>query len=483
MSVDLFSSIYSFRPGVGAILADDEKGGHFSLSGLQIEAILSHAQQNSKGIFEAGQREVFIGNLLALCENVDGKIFQIVKRTIGIVLGIQHEIPAAENRLTRLVGSLYDPLIVQGPVEEEHRKLTVDGLTAYHYAKLTSFGFEREIQELQPRDATCVEGSLWALAKRLIHEISEAGHYNEEALTQHILERLRGEKEDLLYMLHMTIGGLLKQPQPSSYMTKIKQKLQETYESWAHRSAARAAQLFQGGSTFEEALQYVQKERQNVAYECFHIPPDGFGRKRELPLYTPVEGKYLPWLSKILECVPEGEYGYSKVRGFEDLSAVDTSHLRVRTVYGEMGQRKVPLTSYLVSTRFLPDPVYQEIMYYEEKGEDAPDYIRAVLCHAPPQAYTLVMKHLCKLTQQFLGIEAPPEKLIQIGVEIHWWFAHLCPLDRGSAAAGEVLFEGLYAARGLQVEWNKQMPPDLLLLTTPHLADAQTHYKKYFNTV
>jgi len=478
MSVNFFQHQYSFQKSQKGVDAEDETRKTVSIPMELIEAIFSHLQQMAEtthSYHTTKEIALCISNLTKMAE-ID-EISSLAKATLEVFQEVQAHLPSDEDRLKHLVDSLYQFVPANTSDEVTFRVEVVKGLAEYHAQQLPPLGFDEEVEELERLLETTVDANHakeWSLLKELIHETALAQGLNEQALTEKIIGRLKSENEDLLYLLHISIGGLLDQESLTPRMREIKAFLQKKYLAWTDQASARVALMFQEGKSFEEVFQFVSKERQEIAYVCYHFPPDSFGRKRNAPLFTPVQGKYLPWLPKILQATTEP---YQRVRGFEDFDELDTSHLQTRTIYGKIGNKDRPLTSFIVSSKHLTDKPYAEVMYLDEAGNDAPNYVRAVICHTPPQAYSLVMKKLNHLTQQLLKRR---DFQIQRAAEIHWFFAHLCPLDRGSAAVGEVIIKGLFKALDYKIEWKIDSPPDLLLLTTPDVRDAFETYQTCF---
>lgn len=479
MSLNIFQHPYAFHVNpTGIEIEDEETHTSTSIPLETMKMLFSQLQQRAETTHRYHTNEEIdrcITNLSKMQEI--GSIAELAQATEAIFQDVKKHLHSDAERRDHLVDALYQFLPTTLPIERRMRQETVRGLA--EYKKPPQEDMSRHVEELQTLLGTAVEpvhAGEWILLKTLIREIAYAQNLDEEQLTDKIIRRLRSElkHEDLLYLLHLSIGGLLAQDSLTPRIKEIKKELQNTYETWTQEAASRSSEMFQAGKRFEEVLQFVQEGRQKIAYACYHFPPDPFGRRRYLSLYTPVEGKYLPWLPKIVELATEP---YHTIKGFEDFDNLETSTLKTRTIYAQINHRMYPLTSFIVSTKHQSDESYTEVMYLDEPGQDVPDYVRATICHTPPKAYPLIMRYLEYLTRSFLNSRM---HVIARAAKIHWFFAHLCPLDRGSAAVGEVMLKGLLETKGIQIEWNKQSPPDLYLLTTPDVREAEKRYPECF---
>lgn len=63
--------------------------------------------------------------------------------------------------------------------------------------------------------------------------------------------------------------------------------------------------------------------------------------------------------------------------------------------------------------------------------------------------------------------------------QLHWWLAHACPFERGSASISEAICMALFKLHGFQVTWNSM--PDCEALIMPSMEEYSKNYSSLLN--
>lgn len=78
--------------------------------------------------------------------------------------------------------------------------------------------------------------------------------------------------------------------------------------------------------------------------------------------------------------------------------------------------------------------------------------------------------------------EAEATTIIEKIGEIHWWLAHACPFQRGSAAITEMLIRTVFLRFGIKAPaWKENISPDCIALITPDVREFSREYKNLFD--
>ncbi len=126
-------------------------------------------------------------------------------------------------------------------------------------------------------------------------------------------------------------------------------------------------------------------------------------------------------------------------------------------IYGYINEEKLNLTS------------------YSNNGKG-----NLVWVHTSVNQLNKVINHIQNLIDDVLKLEINPshvgdkDKLIAFIGKIHWWLAHACFYNRGSAAISEWIVKALFQYHGLIIDWKTM--PDCEALISPNVDDFAARY-------
>lgn len=223
--------------------------------------------------------------------------------------------------------------------------------------------------------------------------------------------------------------------------------------------------------------QYVEKNGRHTVLEG-----NPFGLFRAGDLWTPVSEKviqglffrdenlkYKPYTGRIKKLIQQADKSWKKFSETE----------------------KLPFFA-----RHLYRAFYQELHITTARlhGEEVP-LTKVVRClgnlywiHTSPGYGSRINQHLDNLYTSFKEIQAEPKspallkQTLETVAEIHWWFAQMCPYQRGSAGIGDMMTKVLLDSAGIQSSpWRPELAPDMEALVTP-LQEYIRNYAGFFET-
>lgn len=174
---------------------------------------------------------------------------------------------------------------------------------------------------------------------------------------------------------------------------------------------------------------------------------------------TGLGGQYEVYLNKFLSTQ------YDKYKNTKYLNGSDTI---------EYGHLKLPLCSI--------------VGYIDEKPIELTKYAETFCgyswSHTEPEQISEILTYCQKLINELITLNIDIHSVAEetnfnekIGT-LHWWLAHACPFNRGSAAITEAICKAIFQIHGFKIDWN--LMPDCEALITPSVEDYARNYSSLF---
>ncbi len=236
----------------------------------------------------------------------------------------------------------------------------------------------------------------------------------------------------------------------------IRRELQQEYQRDVPEIIGIAAKRIQSGETFDQILGFLAHERQRVATEYCQYPIAKFGKARQdlVRLYRSAivkGGRFGHYRDRALSLVAVGMKEFRMPAAFDvAIGSKWATLLDGLTIWGEVNEEKVPLTTLLLCSEHHDDAMMEWLF-----GDKTVIYPSATMIHTDVQQLPKLWVWCRKLFEEILVAE----DFVKSVAKFHWFLSHAMFFERGSAAIGEWFVEALFHSKRLRVSWKTQ--PDL----------------------
>lgn len=199
-------------------------------------------------------------------------------------------------------------------------------------------------------------------------------------------------------------------------------------------------------------LSYIASFRQKIAKLSGDTDHHNFGAFRHSDLSTPHTFQFASYIKEFLETFND----QLKYQSAGEFVGVDYQ------IYVDINGKKIPLTAYTIA---------------------APT--GSIWLHTRAPYIYPVLEHLDKLISTLIAASYDSTnsndriKIIEATAKIHWWLAHACPFERGSASIAEIIVKGIMKHHNMNVSWD--CFPDCKALIEPDVEVYIKNYTKFSN--